>query len=123
MLNFKGKIFPTDVFQVCIYRQAAYAGMDATLMARMKEREDDNRRLKTMYAEERLKAKIVAEALTKKWKRHLSGERSPSGRWRIGRTRWFGMPGIWHQPDLFSVQGKGGRGKPSRRRLAGPADE
>ena len=35
-------------------------------MARMKELEDENRRLKKMYAEERLKAEIVAEALTKK---------------------------------------------------------
>jgi putative transposase len=46
---------------------AKYGGMDASLMARMKELEDENRRLKKMYAEERLKAEIVAEALTKKW--------------------------------------------------------
>ena len=42
-------------------------GMDASLMALRKELEDENRRLKKMYAEERLKAEIVAEALTKKW--------------------------------------------------------
>ena len=53
--------------------------MDASLMARMKELEEENRRLKKMYVEERLKAEIVAEALTKKWVRHLSG-----GRWRDG---------------------------------------
>lgn len=35
-------------------------------MARMKALEDENRRLKKMYAEERLKAEIVQEALTKK---------------------------------------------------------
>jgi len=46
---------------------AKYGGMDASLMTRMKELEDENRRLKKMYAEERLKAEIVAEALTKKW--------------------------------------------------------
>jgi putative transposase len=39
--------------------------MDASLMGRMKELEDENRRLKKMYAKERLKAEIVAEALTK----------------------------------------------------------
>ena len=44
-----------------------FGGMDASLMARMRELEDENRRLKKMYAEERLKAEIVAEALTKKW--------------------------------------------------------
>lgn len=42
-------------------------GIDASLMARLKELEDENRQLKKMYAEERLKAEIVAEALQKKW--------------------------------------------------------
>ena len=37
------------------------------LMARMKELEVENARLKKMYAEERLKAEILNEALTKKW--------------------------------------------------------
>ena len=47
--------------------RAKDGGMDASLMARMTELEDENRRLKKMYAEERLNAEIVAEALTKKW--------------------------------------------------------
>ena len=41
--------------------------MDASLMPRMKELQEENRRLKKMYVEERLKAEIVAEAFTKKW--------------------------------------------------------
>ncbi len=47
--------------------RAKYGGMDASLMARMKELERENRQLKKMYAEERLKAEIVKEALEKKW--------------------------------------------------------
>ena len=47
--------------------RAKYGGMDAPLMARLKELEDENRRLKKMYADERLKAEIVQEALSKKW--------------------------------------------------------
>ncbi len=47
--------------------RAKFGGMDASLMARMKELEDENRRLKKMYADERIKAEIVAEALSKKW--------------------------------------------------------
>ena len=47
--------------------RSKFGGMDASLMARMKELEDENRRLKKMYAEEHLQAEIVAEALTKKW--------------------------------------------------------
>lgn len=41
--------------------------MDASLMKRMKELEDENRRLKKMYAEEKLKAEIAKEAIEKKW--------------------------------------------------------
>ena len=44
-----------------------YGGMDASLMTRMKELEDENRRLKKMYAEERLKAEVIQEAMIKKW--------------------------------------------------------
>lgn len=47
--------------------RAKYGGMDASLMNRLKELEEENRRLKKMYAEERLKAEIVQEALQKKW--------------------------------------------------------
>lgn len=47
--------------------RSKYGGMDASLMARVKELEEENRRLKKMYAEERLKAEIVQEALKKKW--------------------------------------------------------
>jgi putative transposase len=47
--------------------RAKYGGMDTSMMARMKELEVENARLKQMYAEERLKAEILNEALTKKW--------------------------------------------------------
>ena len=47
--------------------RSKFGGMDASLMARLKALEDENRRLKKMYAEERLKAEIVQEALQKKW--------------------------------------------------------
>lgn len=47
--------------------RAKYGGMDASLMTRMKELEDENRRLKKMYAEERLKAEVIHEAMAKKW--------------------------------------------------------
>jgi len=47
--------------------RAKYGGMDASLMSRMKELEDENRRLKKMYAEERLKYEIIQEAMAKKW--------------------------------------------------------
>lgn len=47
--------------------RAKFGGMDASLMKRMKELEDENRRLKKMYCEEKLKAEIAREAIEKKW--------------------------------------------------------
>lgn len=41
-------------------------GMDISLIARMKELEAENARLRKMYVEEKIKAEIVAEALAKK---------------------------------------------------------
>jgi putative transposase len=47
--------------------RSKYGGMDVSLMSRLKELEAENARLKKMYAEERLKAEIVQDALEKKW--------------------------------------------------------
>ncbi len=47
--------------------RAKFGGMNVSMMARLKELEEENRRLKKMYAEERLKAEILNEAITKKW--------------------------------------------------------
>ena len=61
--------------------RSKYAGMDASLMARMRELEAENSRLKKMYAEERLKAEIIQEAMAKKWRSHLCAKR-----WRMMRS-------------------------------------
>ena len=47
--------------------RAKYGGMDTSMMSRMKELEDENRRLRKLYMDEKLKAEIVAEALAKQW--------------------------------------------------------
>lgn len=39
--------------------RSKYGGMDTSLMARMKELEEENRRLKKMYAEAQLRAEVV----------------------------------------------------------------
>ncbi len=44
-----------------------FGGMDASMVARLKELEAENAKLKKMCAEERLKAEVVSEALQKKW--------------------------------------------------------
>lgn len=45
----------------------------------MKEMEEDNRCLKKMYVEERLKAEIVVAALTRKGRRYFSHRQSLQG--------------------------------------------
>ncbi len=45
--------------------RAKFDGIDASMMARLKELEDENRQLKKMYAEERLKADTLKEAIEK----------------------------------------------------------
>ena len=47
--------------------RSKYGGIDASLMARMKELEQENVRLKKMYADAQLRAEVVQEALVKKW--------------------------------------------------------
>jgi putative transposase len=47
--------------------RAKFGGMDTSMMSRMRELEEENRRLKRMYLEEKLKAEIVSEAIAKKW--------------------------------------------------------
>ncbi len=47
--------------------RAKFGGMDASMVSRLKELEAENSKLKKMYAEERLKAEIVSEALAKKF--------------------------------------------------------
>ena len=46
--------------------RSKYGGMDLPMMTRLKELEQENTRLKKMYADERLKADILKEVLEKK---------------------------------------------------------
>lgn len=47
--------------------RSKYGGMDASMMSRLKELEEENRRLKKMYAESQMSAELLREALSKKW--------------------------------------------------------
>jgi putative transposase len=46
--------------------RAKYGGMDASLMSQMKAMEDENRRLKKMFAELSMQNELLKEALEKK---------------------------------------------------------
>ena len=46
--------------------RSRFGGMDTSMMSRLKELEEENRRLRRMYVEEKLKAEIATEYLAKK---------------------------------------------------------
>ena len=46
--------------------RSKYSGMDASMIGQMKALEDENRRLKKMYAEMSMQAELLKEALGKK---------------------------------------------------------
>ena len=63
---------------------AKFGGMDASLMKRMKELEDDNRHLKKMYVEERLEAETARDIIEKKWYNRFYDENWLAGqKWHI----------------------------------------
>jgi putative transposase len=55
------------ISSACFYkRRSKFGGMDASMMSQLKELQDENRRLKKMYAEAQLSADLLKEALAKK---------------------------------------------------------
>ena len=57
-----------QVGQSTFYKwRAKYGGMDASMIKRMKELEEENHRLKKMYAESQMDNQIIREAMAKKW--------------------------------------------------------
>ena len=70
--------------------RAKFGGMDALLMKRMRELEDENRRLKKMYAERRLKAEIAKDIIAK------SGEASSVTRTFLQSNIRGSKATLWH---------------------------
>jgi len=47
--------------------RSKFGGMDASMVSQLKELQDENRRLKKMYAEAQLSADLLKDAVSKKW--------------------------------------------------------
>lgn len=71
----------------------------------MKELEDENWRLKKIYAEGRLKPEVAAKALTKSGSA-ISAARDCSVAVAQRSTTKTCMSGVWHKPDVLPVQGQ-----------------
>lgn len=83
--------------------RSKFGGMDASLMARLKELEDENRRLKKMYVEERLKPKSSKRPSQKSGEAFTTQIDGAQGRRIKAGQCSFGLRGFWHQRELLSV--------------------
>lgn len=83
--------------------RSRYGGMDASMMARLKELEDENRRLKKMYAEERLKAEIIQEAMAKSGKAIMPEADGAGCSQKPKRQYTFCLPAVCCQRKLLSL--------------------
>ena len=52
--------------------RSKFGGMDASMVSRMKELEEENRRLKGMCADSQLSGELLKEAFARIWRGHLS---------------------------------------------------
>ena len=84
--------------------RAKYGGMDVSMMSRMKELEEENRRLKKMYLEEKLKAEIVAEALEKSGEAISQKGDGQEGGHRARCVHSGCLRGVSHQRILLSLR-------------------
>ena len=86
--------------------RAKYGGLDASLISQMKAMEDENRRLKRMYADLSMQADLLKEALGKKQPGHLNAARWPKRRWRdVGQAlRWLVEPSGSARPAIAMVR-------------------
>jgi putative transposase len=57
-----------DISSATFYKwRSKFGGMEASMLSRVKELEDENRRLRKMYADAQLSSELLKEALAKKW--------------------------------------------------------
>lgn len=83
--------------------RSRFGGMDASMMTRLKELEEENRRLKKMYAEERLKAEIIQEAMAKSGEAIASKADGARSCQNTEYQRTFCLPVICSERKLLSL--------------------
>lgn len=102
--------------------RSKYGGMDASMISQMKALEDEDRRLKKMYAEMSMQAELLKEALGKN---DATVSKPGDGRESNGVARGqhcAGLPHLRGQRDLLSLQRQAERRERADRRSADRAD-
>ena len=83
--------------------RSKYGGMDASMMSQMKALEDENRRLKRMFADLSMQADLLKEALGKSDTASSAPRTGREGGGDEGRQYRAGLPGLWRERDLLSL--------------------
>ncbi len=86
--------------------RAKYGGMDASMISEMKALDDENMRLKKMYAELSMLNELLKEAFGKSVE-VISAQGDGPARNRSSRCQHSaGLPDVLHQRDLLLLQAK-----------------
>ncbi len=102
--------------------RAKYGGMDASMISQMKALEEENRRLKRMYADLSMQTDILKEALEKN---EAASPAPGTGHTGCGASRGqhcAGLPDFWDIRDLLSLLSATGGGERQDCRSSGGAD-
>lgn len=84
--------------------RAKFGGMDASLISRMKALDEENKRLKKMYAEKSMQNDLLKERTWEKSGKAVSAQGDgPMGRAIQIRQHPVCVPDVQHQRDLLSV--------------------
>lgn len=105
--------------------RSKFGGMDASMVSQLKELQDENPRLKKMYADAQLSAELLKEALSKKMvrpsqRREMAGRAVQAGRHHQHRSR---VQDVRDESDLLPLSGQGLPRKCDHRRLVAQADQ
>jgi putative transposase len=84
--------------------RAKYGGMDASMMSQMRALEDENRRLKRMFADLSMQADLLKEALGKSDAASSTPGVGREGGGEEGSQHCAGLPDVRRQRDLLSLQ-------------------
>ena len=103
--------------------RAKFGVMDVSLIAKMKDLENENRRLKKMYVDAQMRALIGEEAPAKN-NPAASATRDGQGSSSAARCcHQSGLQGVWHQRNMLSVLGQASGRERADRDLAGLVDQ
>lgn len=89
--------------------RSKYGGMDASMISQMKSIEEENRRLKRMYADVSMQNDLLKEVLGKSEAANSTPRVGQIGCGASTGEHRLGVPRLWRQRDLLSLQPKAER--------------